>query len=114
MTALPLIAPKHISEFTAAEYHEYVTAMYYTEKKKESAAPGLTVRRTDKGILSIIRRSKQRFFAYVTRAEIEALSGEVQCSVADLWNVFKAKGYIIAGDRLAAEAAYSTTAKQQR
>lgn len=104
---LPLISAPFDS-FTPDAYHAYVTGMYElrTKGKPKGPAAGLTVSRTKKGALSV-RRSKSRAFEYVTMSEIAALAEHAKCSQADLWNIFKKKGYIVAGSRLEAEKIYA-------
>lgn len=106
-----LIAPKALPEFTPDEYHAYVTAMYALRvrgaAKPKATAPGLSLKRTAKGALSITWRSKVRPFAYVTMPELIALAAGIPCSQADLWNAFKRKRFIIAKDRLEAEQTYA-------
>lgn len=108
---LPLIAPRHITEFTPEDYHQYVQNMYALRIKKGSAkptsgVPGLHISRTKKGALSL-RRTKARTFEYVTTAELAKLAEFSKATQAEVWNLFKAKEYIIAKDRMAAEAAYA-------
>lgn len=104
-----LISGKHVSEFTPDNFHAHVTGMHQLRTKgsaKQQPAPGLAVNRTKKGTLSI-RRSKARAFAYVTYKEIEALAKAVQCSQAELWNLFKTKDYIVTQTRMEAEQRYA-------
>lgn len=110
---MPLIAPKPFAEYTAAEYHTYVSEMYALPAKRGTKsrspvgpAPGLRVGCTKRGKLSI-RRTKVRPFAYVTVAEIVALAAAATCSQTDLWNAFKSRKFIIAKDRMEAETIYS-------
>lgn len=109
-TDRPLIAPKHITEYTPNEYHAYVSDMYELRTKGKAkptaGVSGLTVSRTKKGALTV-RRAKVRPFEYVTMPEIKKLADFYKVSQADLWNVFKQKEYIIAKDRLDAERLYS-------
>lgn len=101
-----LIAPKSVHEFEPDEYYTYVSEQYALRTKGRakpvSPAPGLTVNRTKAGKLSV-RRSKVRTFEYVTWTEIEKLAAAVKCSQSELWQVLKAKNYIIAKDRMEAE-----------
>ena len=105
----PLIAPRPFVDFSPEEYHDYVTAMYCLRVKagkKAAPVPGLTVSRTKAGALTV-RRGKQRAFDYVTRPEIAALAKVHTTSQADIWNLFRRKGYIIADDRMQAEQTYA-------
>jgi hypothetical protein len=109
-----LISGRHVTEFTPQEYYEYVSAMYELRRKGKakaaSPAPGLTVSRTKKGALSI-RRAKSRAFTYVTYPEIAALAKAAGCSQSELWQLFKAKEYIITQTRMEAEHAYGAAKK---
>lgn len=111
--AVPLIAPKHFSEFkTPEEYHEYVSGMYELRQKgskpKKPGSPvnGLAVLRTKKGALSIRCNSKQRPFKYVLQAEIDIFVKGGIGSTAELWNTFKAKGFLVAKTKTEAEEIY--------
>lgn len=101
---LPLIS-KPIEQFTPEEYHAHVTAMYGLRVKggkKASAAPGITISKNKKGVLSI-RKSKKRAFEYVLRTEIDALAKEKKFSISEVWTAFKIKGYIITETKAEAE-----------
>lgn len=107
----PLIAPKPFAEFEPEEYHGYVSNMYELRIKKGSAkptsgVPGLNILRTKKGALSL-RRTKARTFEYVTMSEVKKLADYAKASQADVWNLFKAKKYIMAKDRMEAEKIYA-------
>lgn len=110
MTQNILIAPKPFADFEAEEFHAYVMAMHKAPVTKAGARPppiakGLAIGRTKRGALTI-KRSKSRPFAYVTNLEIAALAAKAACSQAQLWQIFKAKKFIIAKDRLEAEHIY--------
>lgn len=106
---LPLIAPKHFSEFTPEEYHQHVMAMYEmrvkgsTKPKKPSYAEGLSLKLTKTGKISITRTAKKRAFTYVTEAELKSLSEGYKLSFTAIWNAFKEKGFLITKTRLEAE-----------
>lgn len=102
-----LIAPKPIREFSPDDYHRYVTEMYFIKvSKKKSIVLGISLRKTKKGNLSV-RRTKDRAFSYITLSEISELSKEHGVSQAELWNMFKAKAYIISSNRMEAEKIYA-------
>lgn len=108
-----LIAPKSIWDFVAEEYYTYVCEMHEL-RVKGSRAPkargptvsGLSVSRTKKGALSI-RKSKARTFAYVTFDEIAKLAASAKCSQSELWQLFKAKKYLVTRSRMEAEQIYA-------
>ena len=106
---LPLIG-KPMNTFAPEDYVELVRGMYSLRqkgaKKPASPAPGLSITRNKKGALTL-RRSKARTFAYVTFPELAALAASAQTNQSDLWNLFKAKKYIIAQTRMDAERAYA-------
>lgn len=109
-----LIAPKAISEFTPEEFHRYVSEMYQLPRGKCAAGapqvsrvPGLSITRSKTGRLVVRRNPKVRAFDYVTRSEIAALAKGKECNQADLWNAFKARKFIISGDRMEAEQIYA-------
>ena len=106
-----LIAPKPFAAFAPDEYHAYVSSMYELRTKGRakpaSPAAGLTVRRTPEGALSIARSKAQRAFEYVTWPELAKLAEALKVGQSDLWQAFRAKNYIVAKDRLAAEHTYS-------
>jgi len=110
---VPLIAPKHVSEYTDEEYHSYVSGMYELRQKgskpakAKGAAQGITLSRTKKGALSIRWNKKSRPFAYVLRAELEALCAEQGILFSELWNAFKAKDFLIANSKMEAEEIYA-------
>lgn len=113
MNKIPVthISPKPFADYTAEEYHTYVSDMFGLPKKKGSAkptagVPGLTVSRTRTGTLSL-RKTKARSFTYVTMAEVKKLADFAKASQADVWNLFKKKEYIIAKDKMEAEQIYS-------
>ncbi len=110
MMGLPLIAPKPMRNFTPDEYSQYVTNMYSIRvkggAKPKSPVEGISVRRNKKGALAIYR-SKARAFAYVTQEEVVKLAIAFKVTQAEIWNLFKSKDYIIAKDRLEAEATYA-------
>lgn len=109
MGLIPLIAPRHVSEFSPDDYHAYVTDMYQLRtkgRKPVSPAPGLTVSKTKSGKLSI-RRSKQRSFDYVTMSELAGLARSAEISQADLFNAFKKREFVIGKDRLDCERIYA-------
>lgn len=106
---LPLIAPKHFSEFTPEEYHQHVKDMYELRvkgskaPKKPSYAEGLSLKLTKKGAISITRTAKKRAFPYVLESELRSLSEGYKLSYTAVWNAFKAKGFLITKTRLEAE-----------
>ena len=106
-----LIAPKAFADFGPDEYRDYVRSMFEMPRAKRGAkvsvAPGLAVTRTKKGALSVRRSAKTRPFAYVLWTEIEALSKANATAQSDLWNMFKAKGFIVAKSRMEAEIAFA-------
>ncbi len=107
-----LISPKSFRDFGPEEFHKYVTGMYAlrvrgSKPAKPVFAEGLTVSKTKSGKLSVRRTSAKRAFAYVTRAELSALSTGLGFAELDLWNAFKAAEYIIAQDRMDAEKRYA-------
>lgn len=107
----PLIAPKLLCYYTPEEYHAYVSGMYQMRAKKTSAKPtsgvsGLNLSRSKKGTLSL-RRTKLRAFAYVTMAELVKLAAHAKASQAEVWNLFKARGFIVAKDRMEAERSFA-------
>ena len=110
MTAL-LIAPKPFAEFGPDEYREYVQAMFAMPRAKRGAtvsvAPGLTLTKLKGGGRSVRRSSKTRPFAYVTWPEIAALAKANGAAQSDLWNLFRAKGFIVAKSRMDAEIAFA-------
>ena len=107
MKQSPLIAPKHLTEFDAEEYYAYVSSMYERPVSKgKSPAPGLSLGKTAAGALSVRRNKKQRAFDYVTQQEIEALAKDKSVAQADVWNAFRARGFIIATTRMEAEQVY--------
>lgn len=111
MIPYPLISPKPFSAYEPDEYREYVRGMFEMPRPKRGAkpagpAPGLTVRRTAKGALSITRRAKTRPFAYITMGELVAVAAAAKCSQAELWNVLKAKDFIVSKTRMEAEMIY--------
>lgn len=107
-----LIAPKTVKDFSPSEWKAHVTAMYQrrvTSKnrtKPASPAPGITLSKTKKGAWSI-RRAKTRTFAYILEDELKALAKDKSVPYAELWSLFKAKSWIIAKDRMTAEALYA-------
>lgn len=111
MVTPPLIAPKHVSEFSDQEYHDYVTAMHQIRIKRGAKPPspvvGLTVTRTKTGALRI-SRTKVRTFEYVLWWEIAKLAEALKCAQSELWQAFKARKFTIAKDRMEAEHIYST------
>lgn len=108
MSRLPLIAHKPLSAFDAEEYIAYVRSMYHLDRKiKASPAPGLSLGRSAAGALSVRRNKKQRAFDYVTMAEIAALAKAKGVNQSDVWNVFKAREFIIAKSRMEAEQVYA-------
>lgn len=111
---VPLIAPKHISAFsTPEEYQTYVTGMYALRQrgskppKPKGLVNGIAVSRTKKGTLSIRRASKQRPFEYILQAEIALLANAGIGTTAEIWNIFKAKKYLIAKTKVEAEEIYA-------
>lgn len=108
---LPLISPKHFRDFTPEEYQAYVKTFYeertsrgpkvrggrinLVKTKPQSFAEGLKLKRLKSGVLSI-SRTKKRSSAYVTYAEIEAMSKGYGFSQAEVWNAFRLKHFIIA------------------
>jgi len=103
-----LISPKPFEAFTPDEYHSYVCSMWELRtkgRKPPAPAPGLTVSRAKSGKITV-RRSKNRAFDYVTMREIELLAKAKGFMQSDLWNAFRARKFIIAKDRLTAEAEY--------
>src|SRR4051812_42207257 len=106
-----LIAPKGIREYSPEEYHSYIQSHYELRAKrgqKTSPAPGLSLSKTKSGKLSL-RRAKTRAFDYITMSELAALAKHAGCGQADLWNLLKSRNFIIAKDRLEAEATYGRT-----
>jgi hypothetical protein len=107
----PLIAPKPFSAFTADEYHAYITAMWAMPAKRGtrpcSPVSGLSVSRNKKGTLTVRRTAKNRPFAYATTGEVTALAKHVKCPQAELWNLLKAKDFILGPDRLTCEKIYA-------
>lgn len=110
---VPLIAPKHVTEYGEQEYYDYVSGMYELRQKgskpakAKGPAQGITLSRTKKGALSIRHNKKQRPFAYILQLEMEALCSEQNCTFAELWNAFKAKGFLVAKDKMEAEQIYA-------
>lgn len=110
---VPLIAAKHVTEYGEQEYHDYVSGMYELRQKgskpakAKGPAQGITISRTKKGALSIRRNAKSRPFAYILRAEMEALCAEQGILFSELWNAFKAKDFLIAKDKMEAEQIYA-------
>src|SRR3990167_5926841 len=98
---LPLIS-KPFKEFTPEEYHAHVKGMYALRKvakpkKAPGPAPGLSVKLTKKGAISIARAKKTRAFDYVLKAEIDALAQAI-----------KQKGYIVADNKMDAERTHAS------
>lgn len=103
---MPLIS-KPIKEFTPDEYHAHVKSMYALRKepkvKADSKTPGLKLKRTKKGALSITRTKKTRAFDYVLKSELDFFASTGEYSLQDLWVAFKQKSYIIAETKMEAE-----------
>lgn len=111
--SVPLIAPKHFSEFkTPEEYHEYVSGMYELRQKgskptkPKGLVNGITLKRTKKGAISILRNVKQRPFAYILQEEIALLVDAGIGTTAEIWNAFKKKKFLIAKTKVEAEEIY--------
>src|SRR3990167_1088581 len=109
---LPLIS-KPFKEFTPEEYHAHVKGMYALRKvakpkKAPGPAPGLSVKLTKKGAISIARAKKTRAFDYVLKAEIDALAQASKLPLQDLWTAFKQKGYIVADNKMDAERTHAS------
>lgn len=100
------IAPKSLAEFSPDEFQNYVADMEIRPAKRElGPAPGLTVRRTKAGKLSI-RRAKSRAFDYITHAELAALAAKTQVTQTELWNALRLRNFILAKSRMEAETIY--------
>lgn len=106
-----LIAPKPLKDFSPNEYHEYVKNMKQQRttgqsRKISKAVPGITLTKTKKGAWSI-RKTKARTFTYITDAEIKLLCADHNVKFSELWNLFKAKSWIIANTKMQAEQIYA-------
>ncbi len=100
---LPLVAPKHIKEFSPEEYHAYVTGLQVRKVSKGSPVPGLSVSRTKKGKISIRYAKKARPLQYVTNKEIEILGKKASILQSELYLAFKNKKFLITADKAEAE-----------
>lgn len=102
-----LVCAKPFEAFTPDEFFTYVCSMFgrplAKAGKKPAIALGLTLTRTKAGKLSIKRTKTQRAFAYVTNEEIEKLAKAGGFTIAETWNLFKTKEFIIAPTRMDAE-----------
>jgi hypothetical protein len=111
VTPLPLISPKPFTGYTADEYHAYVTAMYALPVKRgakpKSPVSGLAVTRGEAGELRVRRTAKARPFPYATIAEVKLLADHVKCGQAELWNLLKAKKFILGQTRMECEKIYA-------
>lgn len=114
---IPLIAPKHVTEFSPGEYHTYVSAMYELPAKPKSAKPrivdGLSVTVAKDGAIKV-RRGKARTFDYVTFSELEAFARALGLFQSDIWNAFKARGFVIARTRIEAERTHAAAPKSPK
>lgn len=114
MSTRRYVSPKPIRAYEAGEYHAHVTDMYGERRrpssKSKSPVPGVSVRRKTSvsGDGFQIRRVAGRAFAYVTYAELERLARDLGCPQSDLFNAFRMREWIVAKDRLEAEARYVT------
>lgn len=100
MHNLPLIAPKHFSQFTPEEFQSHVKAMYElrqkgSKPKKPSFAEGITLSRTKKGALSVRVSKTKRAFNYATEQEVTALAKGYGFPMSEVWNLLKKKKFII-------------------
>ncbi len=108
-SALPLISPKPFSEYSPKEYRAYIQSHYELRQKgskpakPKGPAEGLTLKRTKKGALSVLRNKRLRAWEFVTRAELHALAKEAAAPVSEVWNYFTAKGYVIGDDKVDCE-----------
>ena len=112
----PLIAPKHFRSFGPEEFQEYVKGMYAERKtakrgpkaiklKQPELAAGVSIRRSPKtGAVGITRNKRKRAFPYVLRSEVSALAAAHSISVAELWNTFLRKEWLICDTKEQAEA----------
>lgn len=112
MSKLPLIANKPFRDYTPEDYHIYIKSMYQirqkgSKPKKPSFAEGLALSRTKKGALSLRLNKKKRPFLFVLDAEITALAAGYGFMQAEVWNLFKARKFIIAKTRMEAEHIYA-------
>lgn len=109
---LPLIT-KPLNQWTPEEYHAFVKGMYQerakaaSKSKKPSFAAGLTLSRTKKGALSLRLNKKLRPFQFILDSEIDALAVGYAVPKAEVWNLFKARKFIIAKTRMDAERTYA-------
>lgn len=108
---LPIISAQHFSQMTPESFHAHVKGMYELRqkgskaaaKKPSSSVEGITLSRTKKGALSVRLTKKHRPFSYVLNAEINILAKENSLSIAETWNLFKAKEFLITNTRMEAE-----------
>lgn len=108
----PLIS-KPFSDFTPEEFLTHCQAMKEIPERfkqgrgrKIPIARGLRVGKTKKGLVSITRAKAQRPFAYVLKTEIEELAKLNDMRIAEVWNAFKSKDFIIANSKMEAEKIY--------
>lgn len=110
--SMPLISPKPFKDFAPTEFQEHVKT-FYEERKKGRApakpknpvfADGITLTRTKKGLVSIRVNKKKRPFPYLTEDEVTALAKGYGMTIAEVWNAFKAKGFMITKTKAEAEA----------
>lgn len=99
---------KPFAEFTPEEFHAHVRSMYEVRQRGSSAKPkspavGISLSKTKKGAWSIRLTKTKRAFKYVLTAEIDALAKHHGATVAEIWNVFKAKDFLITKTKLEAE-----------
>lgn len=86
MKKVPLLSPKHISKYDAAEYMEYVKSLYIDPNANKPIPREFNASRTKKG--SIVIRIK-RDPKYITKEEIKILAKELDLPQSEMFLLIK-------------------------
>ena len=86
---IPLISPKHITEFTPSEYHEYIKNLWIDPNKDKPAPKYVSFRRNDKGTPIVTVRSRKP--KYVTTEEFLELCFESEMKQSEMFLFLKSK-----------------------
>lgn len=77
-----LISPKHITEYSPEEWHEYVVSLY-REPERKKAARDFSFRINDKGTFVFVVRNREP--KYLTPEEIDLLAEENNIPKREMW-----------------------------
>jgi len=79
---IPLLAPKHISQFEAQEYKDYIISLYIDPKADKPVKREFNASKTKKGSIVIRINRKPK---WITRSEINILAKELNMPKSEMF-----------------------------